>query len=495
MNKYVGIDLGTSAMKLILCTAEGEILSSVSEGYPISYPKSGYSEQSPEDWLSALKRGLERLLSDADRETVKGISFAGQMHGLVMLDENDKVIRPAILWNDGRCEEETEYLNKTVGKDLLLSETGNIAFAGFTAPKLLWVKKNEPENYKRIRRIMLPKDYLVYMMTGAHVTDRSDASGTLLYDVKRKRWSERMLEICSVEPRWLPRICESCEVVGEAKAEYRLPLAKVSAGAADNAAAAIGTGTVKDGFCNLSLGTSGTVFIAKDEFTATDGIVHSFAHADGKFHLMGCILSAASCNGWWMGVLGENDFDKAEDSVSGRLGESDVYFLPYLMGERAPHNDVNARGAFIGLSADTEKADMTLSVMEGVAFALKNSIEGVEGLDLSRITVSGGGARSESMKRILASVFNSEILTLNAEEGPAMGAAMLAMVGAGEYSMPDKAAERIVGIRSVTYPEKRLTDVYERKYRIFKTLYPALRSAYSEMARERKVIFDRWRKG
>ena len=486
MNKYVGIDLGTSSMKLILANAEGEILSSVSESYPISYPKSGYSEQSPEDWLFALKRGLSRLLSGSERETVKGISFAGQMHGLVMLDENDEVIRPAILWNDGRCGGETEYLNEVIGKELLLSETGNIAFAGFTAPKLLWVKKNESENYKRIRKIMLPKDYLVYMMTGQHVTDRSDASGTLLYDVKEKRWSEKMLEICSVDPLWLPRIKESYEVVGAPRAEYELPFAIVSAGAADNAAAAIGTGTVKDGFCNLSLGTSGTVFIAKDSFTRTDGAVHSFAHANGKYHLMGCILSAASCNSWWMGVLSEDDYNKMEESVSEKLGRCDVYFLPYLMGERAPHNDVNARGAFIGISADTDRADMTLSVMEGVAFALKNSIEGVQGIDLSRITVSGGGAKSESMKRILASVFDSKIQSLNAEEGPAMGAAMLAMVGAGEYPSLEKATEKIVGIRSVTYPEKALVEAYERKYKVFKTLYPALKSPFLEMAKNRK---------
>ena len=303
---YVGIDLGTSAVKLLLMDASGKIEKIVSREYPLSFPHPGWSEQNPEDWYDKSLDGLRELLADCDKSQVAGISFGGQMHGLVILDKDAQVIRPAILWNDGRTTEETDYLNQVIGKDKLSAYTANIAFAGFTAPKILWVKKHEPENFAKIAKIMLPKDYLAYRLSGTFCTDVSDASGMLLFDVKHKCWSKEMMEICGVKESQLAQIFESYEAVGTLKPELAKKLGlsetvKIAAGAGDNAAAAVGTGTVGDGSCNISLGTSGTIFISSEKFGVDENnALHSFAHADGHFHLMGCMLSAASCNKWWM---------------------------------------------------------------------------------------------------------------------------------------------------------------------------------------------------
>ncbi len=349
---FIGIDLGTSAVKLLLLDEAGNVIRTVSEEYPLSFPKPGWSEQNPEDWFEKTMKGLTRLVHGYE-DKITGISFGGQMHGLVVLDDRDRVIRPAILWNDGRTSEECEYLNEEIGRDVLSKETGNIAFAGFTAPKLLWMKKNEPEFFARIRRIMLPKDYLAYRMTGVHATDASDASGMLLFDVRNRKWSDRMCEICSISTDQLAKVYESYEVIGSLRPDITAALGlpkdvRVIAGAGDNAAAAVGTGTVGNGDCNISLGTSGTIFIAADSFSVDQrNALHSFAHATGRYHLMGCMLSAASCNKWWMeDILNNTDMAKAQKEISG-LGKNHVYFLPYLMGERSPHNDPDARAAFV----------------------------------------------------------------------------------------------------------------------------------------------------
>ncbi|MBR3736708.1 MAG: xylulokinase, partial [Lachnospiraceae bacterium] len=290
---FVGIDLGTSSVKLILMDENGHIIRTVSKEYPISFPKPGWAEQNPEDWYAQSVAGLKELTAGTE-DKVKGISFGGQMHGLVCLDAQDQVVRPAILWNDGRTMKECEYLNGTIGRNVLSDETGNIAFAGFTAPKVLWMKENEPENFAKIAKIMLPKDYLAYRLSGVHATDVSDASGMLLFDVKNRKWSEKMCEICSVKKEWLAQIFESYEVIGTLKNDVAAELGlsadvKVIAGAGDNAAAAIGTGTVGDGDCNISLGTSGTIFISSNKYSVDpQNALHSFAHANGKYHLMGC---------------------------------------------------------------------------------------------------------------------------------------------------------------------------------------------------------------
>lgn len=336
---YIGIDLGTSAVKLLLMDEAGKIHNMVSREYPICFPKAGWSEQNPQDWYEQSMEGIRELTGECDKSQIAGISFGGQMHGLVILDEEDRVIRPAILWNDGRTSEECNYLNEGIGKEKLSAYTANISFTGFTAPKLLWMKKNEPDNFARIRKIMLPKDYLAYRLTGVHCTDLSDASGMLLLDVKNRRWSQEMCDICGITCEQLPELYESYETVGtllpEAAAQLGLPASvRVAAGAGDNAAAAVGTGTVGEGRCNISLGTSGTIFISSKEFGVDrNNALHAFAHADGHYHLMGCMLSAASCNKWWMDdIIGTKDYAAEQDAITG-LGENHVYFLPYLMGE------------------------------------------------------------------------------------------------------------------------------------------------------------------
>ena len=404
---YIGVDLGTSAVKLLLMEAGGHIRKIVSKEYPLSLPKPGWSEQNPEDWLEKTLEGLKELIAGANPLEVGGIGIGGQMHGLVTLDKEDQPIRPAILWNDGRSVAETDYLNNTIGREKLSVYTANIAFAGFTAPKILWMKKNEPEAFQRVEKIMLPKDFLVYKLTGAFATDMSDASGMLLLDVKNRRWSQEMLDICGITEAMLPKLFESYEVVGNLLPEVAeqlglSPSVKVVAGAGDNAAAAVGTGTVGEGRCNISLGTSGTVFISSQKFGVDRfNSIHSFAHADGNYHLMGCMLSAASCNKWWTeDILGTADNEKEQRAIT-RLGENQVFYLPYLMGERSPHNDPRARALFIGMSMDTKREDMTQAVLEGVAFALRDSLEVARdlGVAVSSTKICGGGAKSPLWKK------------------------------------------------------------------------------------------------
>lgn len=491
---YIGIDLGTSAVKLLLMKEDGTIIGTVSEEYPISFPAPGWSEQNPKDWWVAVKKGIKRILaeySQADGGEVAGISFGGQMHGLVILDQDDEVIRPAILWNDGRTKAETDYLNETVGKEKLSHLTGNIAFTGFTAPKLLWLLKQEPEHFARIAKIMLPKDYIAYKLTGVHSTDYSDASGMLLLDVEHKRWSKEMLTICGITENQLPRLFESFEETGtlleSVAAELTLsPTCKVAAGAGDNAAAAIGTGTVGDGHMNVSLGTSGTLFLSSKYYSVDEhNALHSFAHADGNYHLMGCMLSAASCNKWWVEeILKTEDFGK-EQNLMGKLGENHVYFLPYLMGERSPHNNPDARGTFTGITMDTTRGEMTQAVLEGVAFALRDSLEVARklGVKAERTTICGGGAKSPVWKRMIANIFNMKLDIIESEEGPALGAAILAAVCCGEFASVEEAAEKIVKIVDTVEPEAELVEKYELQYRRFARIYPALREVFIELGK------------
>ena len=486
MNLYVGIDLGTSGVKLLLVAADGKILAENTQGYPVSYPHPGWSEQAPEDWHSAVLKGLKELLNGQDKAAVRGISFGGQMHGLVALDKDDNVIRPAILWNDGRTEEETKYLNEVIGKERLSAYTGNIAFAGFTAPKLLWLKKHEPENFARIHKIMLPKDYLAYRLSGAFCTDFSDASGMLLLDVKNRRWSPEMENVTTMSEDKLPALHESYEAVGTLKAEIAdmvgLNDVKVIAGAGDNAAAAVGTGVVGEGGCNISLGTSGTLFVSSRTYCEDKvNALHSFCHADGGWHLMGCILSAASCNSWWVnGILQSDDYKKEEAGLEEKMGKNDVFFLPYLMGERSPHNDVTARGAFIGMRPDTTRGEMTLAMLEGVAFALRDCLEAAKknGAKIPRTKLCGGGAKSKLWRQIIANVMNMPVDIPQTEQGPSYGAAMLAMVGCGEYKTVQEAASAIVRVKETVLPVPEIAAAYEQKYRHFTKFYPALKGLF-----------------
>ena len=443
---YIGVDLGTSAVKLLMMDASGDIKKVVSREYPLFFPQPGWSEQRPEDWFTQAMDGLKELTAECDRSQVAGISFGGQMHGLVVLDADDAVIRPAILW----------------------------------------MRKHEPENFAKIVKIMLPKDYLAYRLSGTFCTDVSDASGMLLMDVKHRCWSKEMLEICGITGEMLPKLYESYEVVGTLKKEIAEELGfsenvKIIAGAGDNAAAAVGTGTVGEGKCNISLGTSGTIFISSEHFGVDEyNALHSFAHADGHYHLMGCMLSAASCNKWWNEeILKTKDYSAEQTGIT-KLGENHVYFLPYLMGERSPHNNPDARAMFIGMSMDTTREEMTQAVLEGVAFGLRDSLEVARSLGISpeRTKICGGGAKSPLWRQIIANVMNLKVDVLENEEGPALGGAMLAAVGCGEYPDVETAAAKIVKVVDTVTPEPELTRKYEERYQYFRRIYPIVKELF-----------------
>lgn len=492
---FIGIDLGTSACKLLLMDERGEIAGVVSKSYGVEYPRPGWSQQDPDQWWRAVREGVPELIAGIDAGQVAGIGCGGQMHGLVVLDERDKVIRPAILWNDGRTADQVRYLNETVGIPRLLRLTGNIAYAGFTAPKVLWMRDEEPELFDRVAHVMLPKDYVNHLLTGVYATDVSDASGTLLFDVARRAWSEEMLGLCGLVPAQMPQVHESYEPIGtllpDVAAELGLPEGVVvAAGAGDNAAAAVGTGAVGAGTMNISLGTSGTVFIPTGAFA--DGVgdrIHSFCHADGAWHLMGCILSAASCNAWWVGdVLGSDDMAAEQAGIdAGSADASLPYFLPYLMGERTPHNDVSARGAFVGMSMSTTRSDMTRAVLEGVAFAVRDSVEIARslGVRVSSSTVCGGGARSATWLQMLADVLGIELVLPAMEQGPGYGGAMLAAVAAGAHESVAACAGAIVSRRGRVVPNPGLADAYDRRYQVWRGLYPALRESFRTVTEER----------
>lgn len=460
MNYFIGIDLGTSAVKMILTDEQGTIMKTVSKEYPLYFPKPNWSEQNPEDWWKAVCDGLSELIHGYDKSLIKGIGVGGQMHGLVMLDENDNVLRPAILWNDTRTGKETDYLNNEIGKKKLQNLTGNIAFAGFTAPKILWVKANEPEIFAKCRKICLPKDYINYKLTGVFGTDVSDASGTLYFDVENHCWSDEMLEILGIDKSFLPDVYESYEKIG--KTDVLGLDATVCAGAGDNAAAAIGTNTINEGQCNISLGTSGTVFIPTDKYVKTDNLaIHSFCHANGKYHLMGCILSAASCNKWLVENILQSDYIEPE------YKENDLYFMPYLSGERCPHNDGDVKGAFIGLTHSTTREEMQIAVFEGVSFAIKDCIE-LSPDKITKASVCGGGTKSKVWMQILSNVLGIE-LNIIQNEGPALGGALLAAnINCSQH------------IEYTVKPDENLSEMYSKKHKKYRKLYPALKGFFKE---------------
>lgn len=477
---YIGVDLGTSSVKLLLLGDDG-ICNIVTKEYPVYYPEYGWSEQNPEDWWQKTIEGIKEIIKDIDTKKVRGISFGGQMHGLVILDKNDNVIRPAILWNDTRTQEETDYLNNITGKKKLVELTGNIAFAGFTAPKILWLKNNEPHNFEKIDKIMLPKDYIVYKLTGNHCTDVSDASGMLLLDVNNRCWSKEMLEITGVSEKQLPKLYESYEVVGKIKDDIAYELGfenvRVIAGAGDNAASAIGTGTVNNGDCNISLGTSGTIFVASDNYNADyENAIHNFCHSTGKYHYMACILSAASCNKWWIeNILGSNDYTAVYKNYD-KAGENDVFFLPYMMGERSPLNDADIRGMFYGISMSTTKQDMAAAILEGVAFALRQNIDIIRsmGINIKESKICGGGTKNKLWLKIIANILNIELAVPKNQEGASFGAALLAVRGCDKKKYEKiitelKETERIL-------PDINMVDKYNEKYKKFLSFYPAIKA-------------------
>lgn len=492
--KTLGIDLGTSSVKLLLMEADGRIVKTVSGSYDLFFPHSGWSEQNPEDWFRVTKECIREIMAGIPKEDVKAISFGGQMHGLVLLDESDRVLRPAILWNDGRTEEESRELNEVYGRERLEKDTGNMSFAGFTAPKILWVKRHEKEIFDKIRSILLPKDYLAFCFTGVKATDPSDASGTLYYDPRKGVWSKDMLDYLGIEESFLPEIHYGYEVIGKLRATVaeETGLSKetlVTIGAGDNAAGAVGTGAVGSGKLMLSLGTSGTLFYTMDHFPElSNRAIHAFRHTDGSFHLLACMLSAASAYDWWMkDILLDSDFRKDQEGMT-ELGRNSVFFAPYLMGERSPHNNAFARAAFFGMSRDTTRKDFSQAVMEGVAFGLKSSykIAREAGERPKAARLSGGGAKSPVWRRMMASIFDLPMERVASEEGPSYGAAMLAAVGAGYYKTVEEAANAITRVVETVEPEKELVKLYEEQFAFFEELYPAMKDLYDKL-RERQI--------
>ena len=464
----IGIDLGTTAVKVLAMDKQGNILCTATEEYPLYVLNNNHTEQDPNDWLNATKKCMDYILTQTKTEPL-AISFSGQMHGLVVLDEFDNVIRNAILWNDQRTVSQCEYLNKN--KDILLQETANIALTGFTAPKILWLKENEPENFKKIAKIMLPKDFLAYKLTGVFATDYSDASGTLLLDVKNKCWSKKMLEIIGINENQLPKLFNSYEVIGT------YGNAKVIIGGGDQAVGAIATGVTQDGLCSISLGTSGVVFLASDNFSVdtSPAAIHSFCHATGKYHLMGVTLAAAGSIKWWMeNILLTDNHEKEQQGDT-----SKVYFLPYLSGERTPHNNPNARGVFFGMDTTTTREDMTLAVLEGVAFSLRDILQAMN-KSVTTARIIGGGAKSDKWCQVVSDILNMKVERIHSNEGPALGAAILASVGAGIFENVQEACTNLIRTTDSFLPRQEYVKIYVKRYKIYKDLYIALKGVFNE---------------
>lgn len=491
---FVGIDLGTTSVKLILVDEHGKIFNSSVQEYPLQRIRDGWSEQNPEDWWMATLRGFSELVANLDA-SVEAISFSGQMHGLVLLDERDEVIRPALLWNDQRTGRECDFLNESIGRKALSGLTANIALTGFTAPKVVWVKNHEPENFKRITKIMLPKDFLAYRFSGVFATDCSDASGTLYFDVQHRKWSQEMLDTLGISKEQLPVVYESYQKIGKMKPEVAQligvqGLPSVIIGGGDQAVGAVGTGTVEDQSCSISLGTSGVVFAANDVFLVDpENALHSFAHANGRYHWMGVVLSAGGSVQWFMeNVLQWDDYLSAFNAVRETAIAEGLYFLPYITGERTPVNDPHAKGVFLGLSSIHDRIDMLRAVMEGVCFALRDSFEimRTNGISITEARVTGGGAKSEIWCQMLSDILNIEIQTILSEEGPAYGAAILAMTGSGLYPTVDAACEKLIKVKDRRHPDKEKNAIYNRKYSTYKKIYPAVRRLFKEPLMEEK---------
>lgn len=481
---YLGIDLGTSSVKVLAMDDHHHIVGDVSKEYPVYYPHDKWAEQNPQDWwqqtVAAIKELMEKF--NIPQDGIKGIGFSGQMHGLVALDENNEVLLPAILWCDNRTERECEQITQHFGKDMLREYTGNKCLTGFTAPKILWVKNNRPDVFEKIAHILLPKDYIRWQLTGRYATDYSDASGMLLLDVKNKAWSKPVCDYIGIDPAVLPELVESYETTGLVSEEAKRQLGlsgdiTVVGGAGDQAAGAIGSGTVEEGIISVTLGTSGVVFAAHKEFKVdADCRLHAFCHANGQYHTMGVMLSAASCLKWWVeNVNKELDTPSLLDEA-GSAANSSVVFLPYLLGERTPYSDPNAKGAFVGMDMNTTREAMTLAVLEGVAFGLRDSLEILidMGIPVREIRLIGGGAKSGLWKQIMANVFQKPIGEINTNQGGALGAAILAAVGCGVYPDVASGCKQMVHVIGTVDPQPEIFGAYDEKYKKYRSLYQHL---------------------
>jgi xylulokinase len=475
---FIGVDVGTTAVKTIAISPEGEVIARAEQGYPLSIPRQGWSEQDPEDWWRATQATLEAVSAAGVRD-VRGIGLSGQMHGLVCLDERDRVLRPAILWNDQRTGAECAEIEERVGLQRLIQLTGNRALTGFTAPKLLWLRRHEPDLYSRIAHVLLPKDYVRLRLTGEHAMDVTDASGTLWFDVERRRWSDEVTQVLEVRRSWLPRVLESPEVSGRTADGVA-----VAAGAGDQAAAALGVGVDRPGPLSVVLGTSGVVFAALPAFAADpQARVHVFCHAvPGGWQAMGVMLSAAGSLQWFRDTLAGGVPFAELDAEAARWapGCEGLMFLPYLTGERTPHADPEARGAFVGLSLRHDRGALVRAVLEGVAYGLRDSLELLSALGVRAEAgrASGGGARSRLWLRVVASALGLPLELTVVEEGSAYGAALLAGVAGGAFADVRQAVDACVRVRDVVEPDRAWQEAYADGYRRFRELYPALRPLF-----------------
>jgi xylulokinase len=492
MAYFIGIDASTTATKALLMEESGQVLGVASREYSYETPHPLWSEQDPALWWQAAVESVRQVLvnTGVDVVAVKGIGLTGQMHGLVLLDEKGDVLRPAILWNDGRTGPQCDAIRLRLGREKLIRITGNDALTGFTAPKILWVQEHEPELWKRARHILLPKDYVRYRLTGEFASDRAGGSGTILFDLAQRDWSPEVLAALDIPAEYLPKTYEGTDITGtlssSVSVELGLPLGiPVFGGGGDQAAAAVGTGAIRAGVVSLSLGTSGVVFATTDvPAIEPEGRLHAFCHSvPGKWHLMGVMLSAAGSLRWHRDTFApQMGYDKLlEPAGEVPAGSDGLFFLPYLTGERTPHPDPLARGAFVGLTVRHGFAHLTRAVLEGVAFGLRDSFELMKsaGLEtIAQVRVTGGGARSPLWRQILADVFGAEIVTVNTEEGAAYGAALLAATGAGVFPSVDAACNATIQITGATGPGED-SAVYEEIYPLYRGLYPALKPTFT----------------
>lgn len=496
MNYLLGLDIGTSGVKALLISVEGKIISSKTESYPLATPHSGWAEQSPYDWWEATVKVIEEVVSSTPigSTQIKGISLSGQMHSSVFLDEKMEVIRPAILWSDTRTSEQCkEIYTKVGGLNQLIDYVSNPALEGFTAPKILWLKENEPENYQKVKYILLAKDYIRYRLTGELFTEVSDAAGTLLFEVIKKRWSTGLLEKLEIDPDLLPPILNSFDLAGritkpiaeKTGLKFGTPLV---AGGADNACGAVGSGIIQEGRVMVSIGSSGVVLAQTDNPQADqEGRIHLFNHAcPNSWYMMGVMLSAGMSYEWLEKKLFNNSLDYPKlDQLAEEIepGSEGLLFLPYLYGERTPHNDANARGVYFGISGKHDQRHFTRSVLEGVTFALKDSLELIKdkGVKVKEIRAIGGGAKSSVWQQILADILGKEINLLNVEEGPAFGAALIAGVGVGVYGSFTEAVSGIVKVQKTIVPRIQNTEKYNQYYQLYKKLYYSLKEDFKEL--------------
>lgn len=487
---YLGIDLGTSNVKILATNEDGNILGVSCQDYPIYHPQPGWAEQNPEDWWDATLKALESLCQQEfiNPLEIQSIGFSGQMHGLVMLDQQGQVLHPALLWCDQRTSNECEIISQHFSLDALKKTVSNQVATGFTAPKILWIKRNKPELFEKIAHILLPKDYIRFKLSGHFATDFSDASGMLLLDIKNKKWSKEMCNFLKIKENWLPELYESYEITGIVKLDLckKFGLKEfvlLVAGAGDQAAGAVGTSTIIDGRVSVTLGTSGVVFASLNHFKADENLVlHSFCHANGKYHFMGVMLSAANSLKWWSeNVHNGTDIDLLlQEAEIEYTNHSKIIFLPYLMGERTPHSNPYSTGTFIGLTPTSTRGQMTKAILEGVAFGLLDSLKLLESENvvIDEIRMIGGGAKSRLWQQILTDIFGKPVYRVNSTQGSALGAAILAMVGAGIFNTVEEASEHIVKKCSPTYPNQEHKSHYHNQYKRFQKLYASLENWY-----------------